>query len=149
LEKKSSLKRAESSDFSVINDSEDQDEFTKQIPHLKGAPAASDLLDHLDAMDLDISNLQNYQGPVNSMQATKTGFQAVKKFKNFEFQRENLIESIFESKKVDPSTLRARTKGRFMDHVAQDPATNYFRDMAWLKKANPNCDTGLRERNSD
>ena len=32
---------------------------------------------------------------------------------------------------------KARTKGKFNEHVAQDPGSNFVKDITWLKKANP------------
>ena len=32
---------------------------------------------------------------------------------------------------------KAKTKGKFADHIAQGPGENFMRDISWIKKANP------------
>ena len=57
--------------------------------------------------------------------------------KDFEFKKENLLEIIQKHKEGASKEVRVRTKGKFNDHLAQGPDTNYFKDISWQKKANP------------
>ena len=74
---------------------------------------------------------------ISNLSATKTGFHTNHKFKDFEFKKENLLEILEAQKKAGSKEFRVRTKGKFIDHLAQGPDTNYFKDISWIKKANP------------
>lgn len=51
--------------------------------------------------------------------------------KDFEFKKENLLEIIQKHKEAASKEVRVRTKGKFNDHLAQGPDTNYFKDISW------------------
>lgn len=53
---------------------------------------------------------------------------------DFEYKKQNLMEAL-NRRKTKPTTVK--TKGRFIENIAQAPPTNYTRDMNWFKKANP------------
>ncbi len=58
---------------SMIEDSEDVQNFTEQVNYMKGAPISPDLLDHLDNLDFPTRGLK-VEKPVTNLTATKTAF---------------------------------------------------------------------------
>lgn len=114
---------------SVIDDG-DIPEFTSNQKFMRGAPLSPEILNM-------------YENPparpefISNMSATKTGFQSNHIFKDFEFKKENLLQILDAQKKAASKEIRVRTKGKFVDHLAQGPDTNYFKDISWVKKANP------------
>ena len=77
----------------------------------------------------------NHGVELTNLSSTKTGFFVNDAFKDFEYKKENLLELIENSKKVEE--YKATTKGKFNDHMAQGPAKNFSKDISWIKKANP------------
>jgi hypothetical protein len=72
---------------------------------------------------------------LSNLAATKTGFTISENHKDFEFKKENLLDLM--EKHRAQKEYKAKTKGKFNDHVAQDPGTNFYRDIGWINKANP------------
>ena len=63
--------------------------------------------------------------------------------RDFEFKKENLLELMKQHSKV--AEYKAKTKGKFADHIAQGPGENFVKDISWIKKANP--EAALAEAN--
>lgn len=99
---------------------------------MKGAEYSSKVRDYIKASLLIAPN----DGvDLTDLSATKTGFTTKENFKDFEYKKENLLELM--NKHNLQKEYKATTKGKFNDHVAQDPATNFFRDIGWIHSANP------------
>lgn len=80
---------------------------------------------------------------INDRSGTKTGFTSSEQMKDFEYKKENLLELMKQHSKV--AEYKAKTKGKFADHIAQGPGENFVRDINWIKKANP--EAALAESN--
>ena len=113
---------------SVIDDGEIP-EFTADCKFMRGAAVDEELRGSMDEAPKSeyISNLS----------AKKTGYQTKFIFKDFENKKENLLDILEQHNKAGIQDFRVRTKGKFNDHMAQGPDTNYFRDLGWQKRANP------------
>ena len=74
---------------------------------------------------------------LTNLSSTKTAFTCTDNFKDFEYKKENLLELVKQHGKV--AEYKVRTKGKFNEHKAQGPAENFFKDISWIKKANPDA----------
>jgi hypothetical protein len=120
-----------SSDESVILDDINQD-FTSNIDCLKGSEYPPKVREYIKT---SLLIAPNDSVDLNDLSATKTGFTTQENFKDFEYKKENLLELM--EKHNQQKEYKATTKGKFIDHIAQDPATNYFKDIGWIHSANP------------
>ena len=135
----SNLSEGNADDDAVILD-EDEPNFTGVVTNMQGAPYPQKVQDYIRNKMIQVQKQSLY---VNNLSASKTGFTSNELMKDFEFKKENLLELLKQHQKV--VEYKAKTKGKFADHVAQGPGENYVRDISWLKKANP--EAALAESN--
>jgi hypothetical protein len=138
LDSGSVVSGAEEDDSVIL--SEDDENFTGQLANLKGAEYPVKVQDYIKSTLLPAPN---HGVPLTNLAATKTGFSAVNQYKDFQFKQENLLE-IMEKAKQE-AVYRAKTKGKFSNNIAQDPRTNFMRDIGWLQKANPEAHKAEKE----
>lgn len=114
---------------SVIDDAEVPD-FTEEFKYMRGADLDPEITSKMEEPPEKAKYLSNQS-------AMKTGFQTNYKFRDFESKKQDLMRILAEHKQAQNTEYRARTKGKFAEHVAQAPGENFVKDISWIKKANP------------